>query len=223
MPGDGILVRSILIEGVYKNCKISVFCQESSERQRNLRRAVDREAGFVQIKKDAAVVMIGIAVCAGGEQIRPAILTGGGIKCMADGVRHLETDQIITLLIIEANREKLLPGGIRRQALRVLGKGGRGQQQAQAETQEQCEGFAKRRFHGVFLQSSVISGKKPTFYISIIAYFSEKNNSSLGRLSGGAVRKTGGYAQPKTESRKPAAMAEPMTPATLGPMACISR
>lgn len=29
--------------------------------------------------------------------------------------------------------------------------------------------------------------------------------------------------QPKTASRKPAAMAEPMTPATLGPMACISR
>ena len=29
--------------------------------------------------------------------------------------------------------------------------------------------------------------------------------------------------QPKTLSRKPAAMAEPMTPATLGPMACISR
>ena len=31
------------------------------------------------------------------------------------------------------------------------------------------------------------------------------------------------YQPPKTESRKPAAMAEPMTPATLGPMACISR
>ena len=172
MPGDGILVRSILIEGINKNRKISVFCQESPERQRNLRRAVDREAGFVQIKEDAAVVMIGIAVGAGGEQIRPAILTGGGIKSMADGVRHLETDQIITLLIIEANREKLLPGGICRLALRVLGKGGRGQQQAQAETQEQRESLAERRFHGVFLQLSVIAGKKPTFYISIIAYFS---------------------------------------------------
>ncbi len=31
------------------------------------------------------------------------------------------------------------------------------------------------------------------------------------------------YPQPNTESRKPAAIAEPMTPATLGPIACMSR
>ena len=41
-----------------------------------------------------------------------------------------------------------------------------------------------------------------------------------GRLTAAPA---GMLSQPKTESRKPAAMAEPMTPATLGPMACIRR
>ena len=38
-----------------------------------------------------------------------------------------------------------------------------------------------------------------------------------------SVSRIGADYQPNTLSRKPAAMAEPITPATFGPMACISR
>ena len=51
-------------------------------------------------------------------------------------------------------------------------------------------------------------------------------NSSLKETKGGCeiCSRPGSFCiYPKTLSKNPAAMAEPMTPATLGPMACIRR